>query len=201
MVMCPATPTCPASTTWSPIVVLPAMPTCATSSDVLADRDAVRDLDEVVDLGPAPDPRLAHGRPIDRRVRADLDVVFDDDDAVLRDLVVDAVRVGDVAVAVAADHGAVLHHHTAAQHRTFAHRHARVHDAVLADPDAGPEHHVRVEHDAVADVRRRRRRPRRRRWTRPRRGARRGRPPRSGARRRAAARCGRADASASANDR
>ena len=31
-VMCPATPTCPASTTWSPIVELPAMPTCATSS-------------------------------------------------------------------------------------------------------------------------------------------------------------------------
>ena len=58
---------------------------------VAADRDAVRDLHEVVDLGAGADPRLANGRPIDRRVGADLDVVFDDDAADLRNLVVRAV--------------------------------------------------------------------------------------------------------------
>ena len=58
---------------------------------------------------PAPNPRLADRRPIDRRVRADLDVVFDDDVAVLRNLEMRAVRLLDEAEAVAADHRAVLH--------------------------------------------------------------------------------------------
>ena len=51
-----------------------------------ADRHAVRDLHEVVDLGARADARLADRGPIDRRVRADLHVVFDDDVGVLRDL-------------------------------------------------------------------------------------------------------------------
>ena len=55
---------------------------------VASERDAVRDLDEIVDLGAGADARLADGGTIDRRVRADLDVVFDDDAADLRNLVV-----------------------------------------------------------------------------------------------------------------
>ena len=77
-----------------------------------ADRDAVRDLHEVVDLRAGADPRLADRRPIDRRVGADLDVVFDDDVGVLRDLQVRAVRLPREAEAVAADDGAVVQRST-----------------------------------------------------------------------------------------
>ena len=38
----------------SPITVLPAMPTCAASSDVPAEHHAVGDLHQVVDLGARP---------------------------------------------------------------------------------------------------------------------------------------------------
>ena len=76
---------------------------------VAADLHAVRDLHEVVDLGAGRDARLADRRTIDRRVRADLDVVFDDDAADLRNLQVRAVRPAREAEAVAADHGAVVH--------------------------------------------------------------------------------------------
>ena len=57
----------------------------------LPDGHAVGDLHQVVDLRAGADARLADGRPIDRRVRADLHVVFDDDVGALRNLQVRAV--------------------------------------------------------------------------------------------------------------
>ena len=57
---------------------------------------------------PGVNPRLADRRPIDRRVGADLDVVFDDDGRDLRDLLVRAVVAAREAEPVAADDGAVL---------------------------------------------------------------------------------------------
>ena len=69
-------------------------PTCAASSDVAADLHAVRDLHEVVDLRAGADARLADGRTIDRRLRADLHVVLDDDAADLRNLLVRCRRAG-----------------------------------------------------------------------------------------------------------
>ena len=74
------------------------------------DRDAVRDVDQVVELAAGADARFADRRPINRRVRADLDVVFDDDVGVLRNLDVRAVGLLREAIAVAADHHAVLQH-------------------------------------------------------------------------------------------
>src|SRR5205814_6519500 len=71
-----------------------------------ADGDTVRDLYEVVDLGPFTDARLADRWPVDGRIRTDLDVVFDDDAGVLRDLEVRAVGLLHEAEPVAADHGA-----------------------------------------------------------------------------------------------
>ena len=73
-------------------------------------RDAVADLHEVVDLRAGLDARLADRGPIDRRVRAELHVVFDHDRGDLRDLLVGAVAAADEAVAVAADDDAVLQH-------------------------------------------------------------------------------------------
>jgi len=46
----------------------------------------VRDVHEVVELRPAADARRAESPAIDGAVRADLDVVLDDDGADLRDL-------------------------------------------------------------------------------------------------------------------
>ena len=60
--MCPATPTWPPSMTWSPSVVLPAMPTWAASSMSRPIATPWRDLHQVVDLGAGADARLAHRR-------------------------------------------------------------------------------------------------------------------------------------------
>ena len=106
---CPATPTCPASTTSSSIDGAAGDADLRREQHALADGDAVRNLHEVVDLGAGADARLADRRPIDRGVGADLDVVFDDDVGVLRNLQVRAVRLLDEAEPVAADDRAVLH--------------------------------------------------------------------------------------------
>ena len=75
---------------------------------VAADGHAVRDLHQVVDLRARFDARLADRRAIDRGVRAELHVVFDDHGGDLRDLLVRAVAAADESVAVAADDDAVL---------------------------------------------------------------------------------------------
>ena len=56
--------------TWCPSVVEPEMPTCATSRQSSPTCDVVGDLDEVVDLGAPPDPRLAERRAVDADVGA-----------------------------------------------------------------------------------------------------------------------------------
>ena len=100
---------------------------------------------------PAPDPRLPHCRPIDRRIRPDLHVVFDDDVALLRDLVMNALVVGDEAEPVTANHRSVLHDDARADDRAVANRDAGVEDRVVADLRFGADDDVRVEDDAIAD--------------------------------------------------
>src|SRR5690606_11653450 len=51
-----------------------------------ADPHVVSDLDEIVDLGAFPDDRVGQRASVDRGIRADLDIVLDDDPADLRDL-------------------------------------------------------------------------------------------------------------------
>ena len=46
---------------------------------MLPDDDAMRNLDEIVDLGARMHARLADRGPVNRRVRANFDVIFDDD--------------------------------------------------------------------------------------------------------------------------
>ena len=55
-----------------------------------ADRDVVSDLHEIIDLGAFADDRVAVGAAINRRVRADFNVVLDDDPADLRNFQVTA---------------------------------------------------------------------------------------------------------------
>ena len=69
---------------------------------VLADDDVVRDLHEVVDFRAAPDDGRAERAAINARVRANLDIVVNDDVADLKHLAMLA-RVEHVAVTVRAD--------------------------------------------------------------------------------------------------
>ena len=105
---------------------------------VAADRHAVRDLHEVVDLRSGADPRLADGGAIDRRIRPNLHVVFDDDIADLRDLLVSAIRACGEAEAIAADDRAVLN------------------DDAVAELHAFPDRNLGVDHAVVTDAARRR---------------------------------------------
>ena len=106
--MWPVTPVCPAIITSSPMVVLPAIPTWAASSTRRPIATPCATCTRLSIFGARADPRLADRRTIDRRVRANLDVVFDHDIAVLRDLEVRAVLLPREAVAVAADDDAVV---------------------------------------------------------------------------------------------
>src|SRR5262249_28517993 len=70
---------------------------------VFADIGGVADLYEIVDLRAAADARFADRGAIDRRVRADLHVVFQNDDARLHDLVIRAIGLFRVTEPVGAD--------------------------------------------------------------------------------------------------
>src|SRR5262249_42174362 len=117
------------------------------------DADAVRDLHEVVDLGARLDPRLADRRTIDRRVRADLHIVFDDDVGVLRDLQMRAVGLPGEPEAIAADDGAVENRHATADDNVIANRHAGMDDTIVADARAGANRDVGKNDRARADRR------------------------------------------------
>src|SRR5947208_3096731 len=131
---------------------------------VLTDLDVVADLHQVVDLGPAADDRLAERGSIDRRVRADLDVVLEPYGAHLGNFPV-CLAVEDVAEAVGADHGARVDHDALAERGARTERHPRVHDRRLAhlracpderqraDPDQGADHSARLDHGERPDRR------------------------------------------------
>jgi hypothetical protein len=108
---------------------------------------------EVVDLGAGLDARLADCRAIDRRVGAQLDVVFDDDAGDLRDLLVRAVATAHEAIAVAADHDAILDHDAIANDDAFANRRVGVNDAVTADARARADRDVGKDDGAIANRR------------------------------------------------
>ena len=132
----PATPTCPASVTRSSIDRAAGDADLRGEQHVPADRHAVRDLHEVVDLGAGADARLADGGAIDRRVRADLDVVLDRRRRRSAGSCGACRRALREAEAVAADDGAVLDDDAVADLHALADRDARVDHAVLADDGA-----------------------------------------------------------------
>src|SRR4029453_9805847 len=90
------------------------------------------------------------GRTVDGDEGADLDVVFHHHDPDLGDLLVAPVLIAGEAEAVAADDGAVLHDDAVAEAAAFAHVHAGVEHAVLADLDVFVQDGVRVDHGAAA---------------------------------------------------
>lgn len=75
---------------------------------ILTDVAVVRDLDLIVDLGTAPNSRFVEGRPIDGRIRADLDVVFEHNAAPLSHGNRSPFRIRDVTKSVSTEHDAGL---------------------------------------------------------------------------------------------
>src|SRR5262249_37312166 len=110
-----------------------------------ADADAVRDVNEVVDLRAGLNARFADGRSIDRAVRADLDVVLDDDGGGLRDLEMRAIRLLREAEALAADDHAVVEDDAVTDNGPLADRGMRANHAVVADGGAGANRDVWIQ--------------------------------------------------------
>jgi hypothetical protein len=112
----------------------------------------VRNLNEVVDLRACPDSRLANGRPIDRRVCPDLDVVFDREGTNLRDFFMRAVGAPREPKAVAADHGAILDDDAVANANAFANRDTRVNGAIVAYLRSLSDGDMGIHDRALADA-------------------------------------------------
>src|SRR2546423_14678445 len=74
---------------------------------MFADLHVVPDLDKIIDLGPLAYHGFAERGTIDRGASADLDVIFDSDNADLRDFVVLAA-VRSKAVTIGADYDAAM---------------------------------------------------------------------------------------------
>ena len=131
---------------------------------VRADNDVVADLNEVVDLGAGGDAGGLKTGSVDGGVRADFDVIFDDDDAELLEFGVLALRVGGVAKAAGADDGAGLKDDAVADLAPFADRDMGMEDTVGADWTRAPmetkgynlgvvaDHGVLVDDDIRADL-------------------------------------------------
>src|SRR5207245_5682989 len=83
---------------------------------VFSDLAVVADVDQVVDLGAAPDAGDFQGSAVDGRVGADLDVIGDFEAAGLREFhVVSGCRIAHITEAVAAEHGASIDDHSIAE--------------------------------------------------------------------------------------
>ena len=136
-----------------------------------ADAHVVPYLHEIVDLRPVPDPRVVDAPAIDRRVRADLDVVPNNAAAHLRKLHVRALS-KHVPKAIAADaHAAMqcaprtddtvrVHGDMRKEAALRSNRAARFDNAMRTDPRARPnlhvfaDHRIRVHSHAVTQTRR-----------------------------------------------
>jgi hypothetical protein len=137
---------------------------------VLADRYIVSDLNQIVDFRSPADNRTPKRSPIDRRVGADLDVVFDLHSSYLRNLdpsvavpgVTEAVTaddytgVQDDAISQAAtfpDNRLRIEHAIFADMGPFAHEYPGIENATASNPRVGADKHIRIERHLFAEVR------------------------------------------------
>src|ERR1700722_15038106 len=134
MVRCPEIPTWPASKTFLPRMEFPANPVCAQimlSSPPPHARMAP--LPQAVDLGPALDARLAHGRPVHRGERLNLDIVLNHRHAGLDNLEVRSRARFRETESVAAYHHPVLQDHSIPDPAEFADDGVRVGAEIVTD--------------------------------------------------------------------
>ncbi len=115
-----------------------------------ADGRAVSDRNEVSKLGALTDAGLAHGGPFDDAVSAQFHVIFDDDNAMLGNLVVRS-GVRGISEAIIANDGAGVQRDAIAQDAVFVHDDVREEHAVVTDGGVWPDPNPRVEVAASAD--------------------------------------------------
>ena len=78
---------------------------------VLSHCDIVGNLDEIVDFGALFDEGLTECRTVDRYIRSQLNVIFNDDTAELGDLMVSALML-HVSEPVGSNYGSTVHDHS-----------------------------------------------------------------------------------------
>jgi hypothetical protein len=116
--------------------------------DVLTHIAVVCDLDQIVDLRPAPDACLVEGRTIDRRVCANFDIILDDDAAALRHRNRTTAFVGHVAKTLGTEHDPRVKHDAIAHPRVFTQDGAGVDPAITTEFDVRYQGRV-GRHDAA----------------------------------------------------
>src|SRR5439155_9424914 len=109
------------------------------------------DLDGVVDLGGAADACFTDRRTVDRGIRPDLNVVFDDDDSGLHNFVVAAIRLLRIPETVGADLCAILQDDIVSDPAVFADRTVRVRFKVVANASAACDMHEWMNRASLPD--------------------------------------------------
>src|SRR5688572_30423550 len=109
------------------------------------------DLNQIVDLRSTFYPRLADRRAIDRRIRTDLDIVFDHNPADLRDLEPTFLFILGISKTVRSDRRVVMDDAIRTDLAILANGDARMYHRPLADRDTVVDRHVRVNADAIAN--------------------------------------------------
>src|SRR5437868_989764 len=125
---------------------------------MFADLHVVPDLDQVIDLGPLAYHGFAEGGAVDCGASADLDVIFDPDNADLRDFVMLAAVRGKT-IAIGSDHDTAVDNAAVANASAVIDDHVGINDAVVANHRAGfdgdilENRHVVPDDDVLADDR------------------------------------------------
>ena len=110
------------------------------------------DLDEIVDSRPTPNHGHARGRAVDAGVRADLDVILQDDPPQLGDLLVAAVA-GGKTESVVSDDRARVNDHPGSQFGLFSQDDVRIDQTLRSDLHLGTDNRPGENRHAVPDHR------------------------------------------------
>ena len=131
---------------------------CATTDDRSAGKSSLRhdqgvlshitvmsDLDQIIDLGTTPDPSLVQGRAIDGRIRADFDIILDDDATALSHCDGATGCVRHITKSVGAEHDARMQNDAISNTGFVAQDRAGVDPAISAEFDIHSECDVRLD--------------------------------------------------------
>lgn len=114
--------------------------------------NVMRNLHEIVDLGPSADQRATKSRAIDSCIGADLDIVFDLDNTGLRDFD-SMIAAPGIAEAIAADDHTRLENDPVAEAASIANHHMGMQHAVAADCNSIAQKHSWKQNAAIANLR------------------------------------------------
>src|SRR5215510_8289485 len=119
---------------------------------MLTDRDVVRDLNEIIDFGALFDDRVLsrHRCTINRDIGTQLNVIFDDHPAELRDFAMHAL-VLDVTKPITPDDGAAMDDHPGSDSAPVTNSDVRIEHCVVSDRRIIPHKNPGIECDGETD--------------------------------------------------